>query len=140
MNIRWNPHYFFQGEDTEVSNSLDEIVGETLDCVEGLEQDSEQVIFVTKSGKAIKLHHEQDCCECVDLNDFENDVENFDGAKVLSFEEVSCQEFETSYSDTQTWTFYKLETNRGGLWMRWLGESNGYYSENVDILGGVVVE
>jgi len=31
------------------------------------------------------------------------------------------------------WTFYKLETDKGGLWMRWLGESNGFYSMRVTV-------
>lgn len=107
--------------------------GLIIKSIEGLEKESQEVIIHTKYGKAFKFYHDQDCCEEVYLSDFEADHDTFAGAKVISVEEVSRDGADDPncaiYCESYTWTFYKIETDKGGLWMRWLGQSNGYYSE-----------
>jgi|SRR5690554_1488016 len=134
MNIKWGSRW-------KDKHELSSLVGETIKSVSGLEVrddlDNDEVIFVTESGKALKLYHDQDCCEHVRMIDIELDADDFSGAVVLSAEEVVGETMDDDYG-TRTYTFYKIETTKGGIWMRWLGESNGYYSESVHILTGAM--
>ena len=120
---------------TERYPSFDTLVGKTLASVEGLSINSEEVIFNTSDGFSYKMYHEQDCCESVAIYDIDNDVEDFSGALILSAEEVEGEtpsDHVWNYEpESYTWTFYKLETDKGGVFIRWLGESNGYYGEGV---------
>lgn len=124
-----------------VENCLSELLGEVISTVEGAE-DGQETIITTESGKAIKIYHAQDCCEHVSIEDSE--VDNIVGGycHFAGFVEGETPVVTTNddyyHEESQTWSFLKIETSKGSIWQRWLGESNGYYSESVDILGGVV--
>lgn len=135
MKIEFN----VEENETGVKNDISELNGEIISTISGVEIDSEEVIITTATGKAIKLWHQQACQESVSLADFDGDPASLIGALVNCAEEVSSEQSDLDSENSQTWTFYKIETSKGGLWLRWLGESNGYYSEKVDVVGGRVV-
>lgn len=112
---------------------IDALVGQKIKSLTGLEKESEEVRVFTENGNEYLFYHPQDCCEIVNLNDFESDVDDFCGATILSAGEMTNDGGirPSDCSESWLWTFYKIETDKGGLWMRWLGESNGYYSESV---------
>lgn len=66
---------------------------------------------------------------CGDLNDLV-------GVPLLVSEEVHSNDPEPVpiqlVNESYTWTFYKFATTKGYVTIRFLGESNGYYSERVD--------
>ncbi len=113
---------------------LDLLNGKTIDRIAGLEKGSDEVRVFTTDGCEFLFYHSQNCCESVLLEDFEADATDWTGALITEAVVVTNSESEPPqrYSEYWTWTFYKIETSKGGLWMRWLGESNGYYSESVD--------
>jgi len=81
---------------------------------------------------AISKNHSQDCCESVEIEEVIGDVADLiNDGPVLLAEEVSNSEEGTGAYESVTWTFYKLRTLNGDVTIRWLGTSNGYYSESV---------
>lgn len=113
-------------------SAIEELKGQTLVSVSGAHVGSERICFETESGSIYAMLHHQDCCEIVTLNEIVGDVGDLIGSPILEAEETSNQDDKPSdHADSWTWTFYKLGTIRGHVTLRWLGESNGYYSEAV---------
>jgi len=91
--------------------------------------DKTEINLITKEGKTFRMYHEQDCCETVSIDDINGDLNDIVNEPILLAEEVS-NSGENEYG-TETWTFYKLSTIKGTVVIKWYGESNGYYSEDV---------
>lgn len=112
--------------------SVDALLGVTLAEVRGMENGSEEILFVAEDGRQFGMYHEQNCCENVYLEDVEGDVEDLIGSPLTVAEEVDGVAEAPEYAESHTWTFYRLATAKGWVVLRWLGTSNGYYSESVD--------
>lgn len=116
-----------------VEAEFEELQGKVLIQVLDAEKDSDHIEFVCSDGARYQLSHHQDCCECVQVEDICGDVADLIGWPLGLAEEVSHDASAAGKDDDSgTWTFYKLVTNRGAVTIRWLGTSNGYYSEAVD--------
>ena len=109
--------------------SIKHLEGLTLASIKGMEPGSEVVVFTTTEGRIYRMLHHQDCCESVRLEDCCGDVEDLIGSPIVTAEERSMQG--PSRYESSTWTFYSIATNKGTVDLRWLGTSNGYYSERV---------
>lgn len=88
--------------------------------------------FTCLSGRRMLMYHSQDCCESVSVEDVTGDIADIIGSPILKAEETSNNE--ESEGDSTTWTFYHFSTIKGTVTLRWLGQSNGYYSESVDFV------
>lgn len=109
------------------------LVGETITRCTGKVGD-EEMRFDTASGKTFRMWHDQDCCEKVRVEDICGDLGDLIGTPILQAEESSNGDplgFGDE-SESFTWTFYRISTAKGQVVIRWLGASNGCYSEAVD--------
>ena len=109
--------------------SFSDLEGETIVKVD---ESEEEIIFTTAEGQRIRMYHEQDCCESVTVEDVCGDWEDIINYQIYEADE-STNEGSSNWGESETWTFYRLRTNHGGVTIRWYGTSNGYYSESVNL-------
>ena len=113
---------------------IDVLVGEVLTHIDTDEEDNE-IMLTTQSGKVIKIFHDQDCCETVAIEDTEGDWHRLVGKVIIeaSKDEEPQGDPPPEYPDSWTRTTLKFRVDDATVISRWIGESNGYYSESVDI-------
>lgn len=112
--------------------NFNDLIGKTLTAIEGRENDV-NMYLVFDDDTIVHMHHYQDCCEIVEINDITGDLSDLIGSPLLMAEEATSNDpIDGEEYDSFTWTFYKFATVKGYVTIRWLGTSNGYYSEEVD--------
>lgn len=109
-----------------------DLIGKVFTSVKKLDNDRDELHFIAPDNHYCFLH-DQSCCEQVYLESIVGDLEDLINTPILKAE-VFTQSFDTGgYSDSSyTYSFYKFATIKGFVDVRWVGESNGYYSEEVE--------
>lgn len=92
----------------------------------------DKIEFHSACGRRFIMHHEQDCCEDVTIEDICGDIHDLIGSPILMAEESTNSGQLSDQYESFTWTFYKLATIKGAVTIRWYGISNSFYSEAVD--------
>ena len=104
----------------EYDKNIQLIVGRTLESVTN--EADESVVFLCTDGSAFEAYHMQDCSEWVSVHDIAGDLNDLVGKTITS----------ASAWSSYTWTTHVFRADDGTVvQVRWLGVSNGYYSELV---------
>lgn len=111
---------------------IEDIIGAL--CTNVVETDEDFQLFLEKDGKKYicRLWHDQDCCEVVWLDEITGNINDLIGTQILK----ACETIDSGIDydgEHYTWTFYHFATIKGYVDLKWVGNSNGYYSECVDI-------
>ncbi len=98
----------------------------------------DQVDLKTSDGKSYTMYHDQGCCESVVIFDTKGDPQSLLGSPLTIAKEETHRDWpsdvEPRSTDSHTWSIYTLKTAKSQhVVIRWLGESNGYYGETVQL-------
>lgn len=113
-----------------------------LNSIEGkrivaIEEAKEYITFFTECGMVFSIYHEEECCETVYLADVCGHIPDLIDQKI-SIEEVSSDIDQVNELDTgerraeEQWTFYKINSLKCSVTLRFYGKSNGYYGMRVE--------
>lgn len=114
-------------------NNISELIGKTIAKIKN-NPNEDCIDFHLNDGTKYRMYHNQDCCEHVRIDDIQGDLNDLLNSPITQAEESTNREDtfdKIECPDSFTWTFYKLATAKGYVTIKWLGESNGYYSESV---------
>jgi len=112
---------------------IESLIGEVLTHIDT--DDSDQILLTTESGRQILIHHYQDCCETVKIEDTEGKWHELIGKPILmaKHDVYPSGDPPPEYQDSWTRTTLTFKVNDATVISKWIGESNGYYSESVDL-------
>ena len=113
-----------------------DLTGKTVANID-IDQDRDEMQITCTDGTKYLFHHIQDCCESVNIVDVNGDPKALVGYKLIMIEESDdflLDEYSSYiYDESCTATEFVFHTSKDSLAVRWIGCSNGYYSEEVDI-------
>lgn len=122
-------------DDDDYIVNIESFLGKTFSNVEQIGET--KINFETIDGEKYSMYHQEDCSEWVSIDDINGDLKDLIGSPILQAKKATNSKdimgAEEKIDDSFTWTFYKLATIKGYVVIRWLGSSNGYYSEEVTI-------
>ncbi len=108
------------------------LVGEVLDAVD-IDREKDQILLTTRSGRNFLVYHKQNCCETVAISGQDGSFDKLIGKPIVEARDITVDTSEEAAGSSQTTTILVFRVDDQTVISRWIGDSNGYYSESVDI-------
>lgn len=127
-------------------SNINVLIGLTIASIKrGDKNNPDRLEIATQEGRSFLFYHSQDCCESVTIERIDGDLSDLIDSPILSATETiedksheSIRAFfgwpEDRYIESITLTTFAFETANGKVFVNWVGESNGYYSESVSFV------
>lgn len=115
--------------------NLDIILWKTITDVKV--ENNDCIIFTCDDGSCFEASHMQDCCEEVKIYDINEDLSCLIGEEIIGVKEEESKIWpndvgkENFCIDSFTWTTHTFQTSKNTVIVRWIGLSNGFYSEKI---------
>ena len=133
MHISVNPAYFdlipYKAGEYRSTTQFEQLQGMTITAV--VYKEINESLLIHLNTHVLEMIHHQDCCETVYLADVVGSFEDLIGYPLLEVTE-SLVEGELKGYESSTASYYNFKTVKANVQLRWVGESNGYYSETVE--------
>ena len=112
---------------------MDELLGKIILDV-NINSEKNEIVFLLSDGNKYSMKHIQDCCEDVVIDDINGSLDDLLNSPILKSECNSNEGSGDGIGESYTYSFYNMATIKGYVTIRWLGTSNGYYSEGVSLV------
>ena len=132
MYISVNPEYFalipYIPLQYASASKFEQLQGMTITAV--VYKEVNESLLIHLNTHVLEMIHHQDCCETVYLADVVGSFEDLIGYPLLEVSESIVDIATAGMSSTAS--YYNFKTVKASVQLRWVGESNGYYSETID--------
>ena len=132
MRISVNPEYFelilYTPKRYSSPIAIKQLKGVTITAV--VYKESDESLLIHLNTHVLEMIHHQDCCETVYLADVVGSFEDLIGYPLLEVSETIVNN--GLIGESSTASYYNFKTIKASVQLRWVGESNSFYSETVD--------
>jgi len=112
--------------------NINVLTGLTMKAVT-VDRTGNEIFFEEVGGRIFRMFHSQGCCEDVEIDEVDGEIDWLVGSPFTQAEEATSNDNpKDGNAESFTWTFYRFATEKGHVSIKWYGSSNGFYSESVD--------